>query len=121
MPAIFKALLMAAMMMPTACVTTPELSSPCQPLSAATLERWQQQQNAPDHVVFFASWCVSCRDAMTRPRAGTTVLIGMFDEPQNLERVYVSSGASHPCFIDDGTAEQFFGVKSLPFETSVIK
>ena len=34
----------------------------------------------------------------------------------NLERVYARSGATLPCYVDDGTAEAYFDVRTLPFE-----
>ena len=58
---------------------------------------------------------------MVRPRAGHAILVGTFDESENLERVYTSSGATLPCFIDNGVASKRFGVTSLPFETTFDK
>ncbi len=53
---------------------------------------------------------------MTKSRTRPGILIGVFDDAANLERVYARSGATLPCYVDDGTAEAYFDVRTLPFE-----
>lgn len=64
-------------------------------------------------LVFFASWCASCKDHLTEKHAKNVVFIAAFDEQKRAEKVLDSFHVTSRCFTSDDTASAL-SVRSLP-------
>ena len=64
-------------------------------------------------LVFFASWCSSCKQHMENPDPEHTVFVAVFDEQARAEHILKSYSVKSRCFYSDDTAK-FFDVRSLP-------
>ncbi len=65
------------------------------------------------NVIFFASWCVSCKPQLTRSHTDNTVFVVAFDEQERGEKTLNSFSVKQRCFTSDDTAKAL-GVRSLP-------
>jgi hypothetical protein len=65
------------------------------------------------NVIFFASWCVSCKPHLTRSHPDNTVFVVAFDEQERAEKTLNSFSVKQRCFTSDDTAKAL-GVRSLP-------
>ncbi|MGE0174946.1 MAG: TlpA family protein disulfide reductase [Oligoflexales bacterium] len=64
-------------------------------------------------LVFFASWCVSCKPHLLEPHDKKTVFVAAFDEEQRAEKVLKAFSVEGLCFTSDDTAQKL-GVTALP-------
>lgn len=64
-------------------------------------------------IIFFASWCSSCKEHLEKPQAANTIFVAAFDEPLRAEKVLQSFNVSNRCFWSDDVARHF-NVRSLP-------
>ncbi len=90
----------------------PLLAVDCPLLNFAGFENLRQI-NKPHDVVFFASWCSSCRHNLTDPKLINPIFIALFDERKNAEEIAEKFAFKGPCFSDDGIAE-VLKINALP-------
>lgn len=64
-------------------------------------------------IVFFASWCVSCKPHLEQKHGEDTVFVAVFDEQERAEKVLRSFSVERLCFTSDGIGEAL-EVRSLP-------
>jgi hypothetical protein len=70
--------------------------------------------------VAFASWCSSCKDKILAAidREREFVLISVFDEPSDSERVLTKLGVRSECVYGDGLAKAL-GINALPWSKAL--
>lgn len=64
-------------------------------------------------LVFFASWCASCKDHLLESHGKNVVFIAAFDEQKRAEKVLDSFQVTGRCFTVDNTADAL-SVRALP-------
>ena len=69
--------------------------------------------NGEVELVFFASWCASCKEHLTETHAKNVVFIAAFDEQKRAEKVLDSFQVTSRCFTSDDSASTL-SVRSLP-------
>jgi len=69
-------------------------------------------------LVFFASWCASCKEHLTEKHAKNVVFIAAFDEQKRAEKVLDSFQVTSRCFTSDDTASAL-SVRSLPAKSQI--
>ena len=87
----------------------------CTPADAGTL-RLALKDKAETELIFFASWCASCKKHLIEARS-SDVLIAVFDEQAAAEKVVTQFAPlpSRRCYWDsDGTIATAYEVKGLP-------
>lgn len=91
----------------------------CPPLKIAAL-REQLREKPADELVFFASWCLSCKEHL-RQLDSQKVYIASSDEREAANKIFdhfrtsSSSSSSPRCYWDeDGSISAFYEVKGLP-------
>lgn len=85
----------------------------CESLAPAGLDTLAAKKGGELELIFFASWCWSCREHLTQKHGPNTILIGAFDKKERLEATLKALGVTTPCFADDGVADAL-GVSELP-------
>jgi hypothetical protein len=85
----------------------------CPPLTPAGLAAEAHARGGEVTLVFFASWCASCKEHLTAKHDWRTLLIGSFDKPERLTEVVTALKPDAPCFTDAGIAAAL-GVSALP-------
>jgi hypothetical protein len=89
----------------------------CQGMSYAQLQEQLKKQPA-EQLVFFASWCASCKKHLTTDQAARSYFVAVFDEQPAAHKAYKAFlGDDHGqrCIFDqDGSIAAAYGVKSLP-------
>lgn len=74
-------------------------------------------------LVFFASWCASCKKHLVKESLATSYFIAAFDEQSAAIKAYSSfmgESALHRCIWDkDGSIAAAYGVKALPLIKSL--
>lgn len=70
-------------------------------------------------VIFFASWCPSCREHLVHSNPKKDLLIATFDEKKQAEKALVALNTSTPCLLDDGIAKEL-KILDVPFTLNVI-
>ncbi len=72
-------------------------------------------------VIFFATWCPSCKDTLKQHQGPDTILIGTWDKPEKIERAHLMFGGKSLCYFDaEGLWLKVFGGTEIP-HTSRIK
>ena len=64
-------------------------------------------------VVFFASWCESCRPHLQASDPKHDLAIALYDDPKPASRALRSLNVQTPCYTDDGIAKSL-QIESLP-------
>ena len=85
----------------------------CEPLTPAGLANVAHAHGGELELIFFSSWCTSCRSHLTATHSAETILIGTFDKKERLDDVIATLAVKTPCFFDQGIAD-FLGVNQLP-------
>ncbi|MFK7873699.1 MAG: TlpA family protein disulfide reductase [Oligoflexales bacterium] len=88
----------------------------CFPIKVEQFERVAEQKKWKE-VVFFASWCASCKPHLIQATSPRSVVIATYDTRQEAERVldFLGIQSTIPCFIDhDGKLREKFKIQSLP-------
>lgn len=90
----------------------------CESATGEQVKEWLTK-NPRQEVVFFASWCASCKSHMEEAKAAETVVIAVFDEKASAVKAYdaiLSNKETRPaCFFDkDGSVAKTFKVDGLP-------
>lgn len=98
-----------------ALMATPALGA-CPPLDKAGLDKLASGRKAPLDVIFFASWCSSCKDHLAAKHGENTVLIGVFDKKERIEATVASLGVKTACYFDEGGITDALKIKSLPMQ-----
>lgn len=79
-------------------------------------ERLKQEQAT--QLVFFASWCASCKKHMKTDQLESSYFIASFDEQPAAQKAFsafLGDAAMKRCIFDqDGSISAAYGVKSLP-------
>ncbi len=86
----------------------------CQEMTLAALKA---QKETPIQLVFFASWCLSCKDHLEALKsAKNTYFIASYDRKDKAEDVLKFLNMEKvPCIYDKGnTFSEYFGVNELP-------
>ena len=73
----------------------------------------------PTKLIFFASWCPSCREHLLESNPGKDILIATFDEKEQAEKALTALKISAPCLLDDGISKEL-KVIDVPFSLDVI-
>lgn len=70
-------------------------------------------------VIFFASWCPSCREHLEHSNPEKDLLIATFDEKNQAERALAALKISTPCLLDDGIAKEL-KILDVPFILAIV-
>ena len=88
--------------------------------AGTTAEQLQKKLQAEpvEQLVFFASWCLSCRIHLRPDLLKTSYFIAVFDEQkaadQAFKTVLGATNLSRCLWDQDGSIAEFYSVKSLP-------
>ncbi|WP_141734547.1 TlpA family protein disulfide reductase [Oligoflexus tunisiensis] len=89
----------------------------CAGLTAAQLKDRLQKETVTQ-LVFFASWCASCKKHLKPESASTSLFIAVFDEQPAAQKAYTAfMGTEHQarCVWDqDGSIAAHYRIKRLP-------
>ena len=89
----------------------------CAPMSLAQFQE-QFKKEPAEELVFFASWCASCKKHLVREALAKTYFIASFDEQPAATKaftVFLGDDQLKRCIFDqDGSIAAAYGVKSLP-------
>lgn len=89
----------------------------CVPMTYAQFQE-QFKQEAAEELVFFASWCASCKKHLVADALAKSYFIASFDEQPAATKAFTAFlGADQlkRCIFDqDGSIAAAYGVKSLP-------
>lgn len=96
------------------CLAQP-LFGECLPLTFKALEQKLAADFAKQEieVIFFASWCVSCKQSFLESNPGKRIFIASFDHASDADLVIKRFKIHDPCYMDDGITTAL-KVKSLP-------
>lgn len=85
----------------------------CPVTNAAELKKAIADKGA-DEIVFFASWCLACKDHIQQ--AGEkTVFVAVFDDEEKAEKAFTAIGGKGPCYFDkSGEIAKQYNVTGLP-------
>ncbi len=86
----------------------------CQEMALATLKA---RKETPVQLVFFASWCLSCKEHLEALKsAKNTFFIATFDRKDKAEDVlkYLKMENASCIYDGEGTFSEYFGVTELP-------
>ena len=84
----------------------------CKEAKWSEVKEWQKGKG-PTELVFFASWCSSCKDSITKSYSTPVVFISVFDEKSDSERVLSHFVQNATCYFSKDI-EKNFGIKALP-------
>ena len=100
-----------------ALVFRPAISLACQPMNASELQDKLKREPVAQ-LVFFASWCSSCKEHLTPDYAAKSLFIAIFDENEAATkafRAFLGEAHRQLCVWDkDGSIAAHYAVKSLP-------
>ena len=65
------------------------------------------------NLIFFSSWCASCKPHLKSDLASNEILIVAFDEQKPAEKVLKNLSITAPCFTSEGITEEL-GIESVP-------
>ena len=89
----------------------------CAGMNAQELQE-QLKSEAAEQLVFFASWCASCKKHMTQDTLNKSYFIAAFDEQSAADkafRAFLGESNLKRCIWDrDGSIAAAYGVKGLP-------
>lgn len=72
-----------------------------------------------EEVVFFASWCIACKDHIQRA-GDKTVFVAVFDDGEKAGKAFAAVGGKGSCYFDaSGEIAKQYGVTGLPAKISV--
>ena len=71
------------------------------------------------NLVFFASWCISCKPHLQAQHDSNVVFIAAFDEKPRAEKVLSSFGLTNPCFIGDDITNSL-GIRGVPASKKIV-
>jgi hypothetical protein len=95
----------------------PTVALACQPMNASELQDKLKRESVAQ-LVFFASWCSSCKQHLTEAYAAKSLFIASFDENQAATkafRAFLGEAHRQLCIWDkDGSIAAHYAVKSLP-------
>ncbi len=95
----------------------PTVSLACQPMNASELQDKLKREPVAQ-LVFFASWCSSCKQHLTEAYAAKSLFIAIFDQNEAATKAFQAFlGEAHRqlCVWDkDGSIAAHYAVKSLP-------
>jgi hypothetical protein len=94
------------------------LSYECKEASWSNIKDWQKGKGSTD-VVFFASWCSSCKDQLKKDHKGNVIFISIFDEKSDSERVLNFFRPEATCYFSK-EIEKELKIKSLPKTLNII-
>lgn len=86
----------------------------CPKLSLAQLKELTATKGAK-HLVFFSTWCSSCKEHLLKEDKPGTIFIAAFDTPERASAVIQKLNIKQPCYFDDGLTN-YFGIKVVPAE-----
>lgn len=88
----------------------------CPPLTFKQLEQKLVTEAAKQEVeiIFFASWCVSCKQNFLDTGPTKRIFIASFDQASDAELVIERFKIKDPCYIDNGITAAF-KIESLPY------
>ena len=92
--------------------------SRCHPITWESLSTKLNQDRNWDEIVFFASWCASCKPHLLSATT-QSILISTLDTPTESEATLqaLQINSKIKCFIDEkGTIREKLGVKNLPMK-----
>jgi hypothetical protein len=94
----------------------------CQVMTAKELQDLLRKEPA-EQLVFFASWCASCKKHLTPAEAARSYFIAAFDEEAAARKAFTAflgEAQLRRCIFDqDGSIAAAYGVKSLPVVRSL--
>jgi hypothetical protein len=94
----------------------------CQGMTAAGLQE-QLRKEAAEQLVFFASWCASCKKHLTPDQVAGSYFIAVFDEEAAARKAFTAflgeSNLGRCVFDQDGSIAAAYGVKSVPVVRSL--
>lgn len=105
--------MLAALLLATATATSAKPAPTCPPMSLAALEG-SLKGKGETKVVFFASWCATCKDSLEKSYPDGTVFVAAFDERDAAEAVASRYKLAHVCYTDEGSIAKGLGVTGLP-------
>jgi hypothetical protein len=92
----------------------------CAPMTYAQFQE-QLKKEPVEQLVFFASWCASCKKHLVPDQLAKSYFIASFDEEAAASKAFTAflgSDSLKRCFFDqDGSIAAAHGVKSLPAVT----
>jgi thiol-disulfide isomerase/thioredoxin len=96
---------------------TNDVALGCLGLTSAQLLERLRKENVTE-LVFFASWCASCKKHLTPDQAESRLFIAVFDEQAAAQKAFTTfMGDEHAarCIWDrDGSIAAYYSVKGLP-------
>ena len=93
-------------------VSSHAFSNECKEASWSNIKEWQKGKGSTE-VVFFASWCSSCKDHLRQDFKGNVIFISIFDERSDSERVLNFFKPSATCYFSKEIDKEL-KIKSLP-------
>lgn len=97
-------------------MSTQAFGGGCPDISHQSFYNLTQALSEGKKIIFFASWCEGCKEKIQNAKPGHSILVGVFDSKDNIDRSYQFLGSSLPCFYGGENAETHFKVKYLPYE-----
>lgn len=90
----------------------------CPKVSAEEFKKALVEKGA-EEVVFFASWCLACKEHIQKA-GDKTAFVAVFDDGVKAEKAFVAVGGKGPCYFDEsGAIAKQYGVTSLPAKINV--
>lgn len=94
----------------------------CEGMTHAQFQEQLKKQPA-EQLVFFASWCASCKKHLTKDQVARSYFVAAFDEQPAARKAFTAFlGEDHVkrCIFDqDGSIAAAYGVKALPVVRSL--
>ena len=84
----------------------------CKEAKWSEVKEWQKGKGTTE-LIFFASWCSSCKESITKSYSTPVIFISVFDEKSDSERVLSHFLENATCYFSKDI-EKNFGVKVLP-------
>lgn len=84
----------------------------CKEATWSELKEWQKGKGQTE-LVFFASWCSSCKESLSKTYSNPVLFISVFDEKADSERVLKHFVKDATCYFSKDI-NKHFGVKALP-------
>lgn len=86
----------------------------CTELSPALLDEIVKKEGEKK-LVFFSSWCSTCKDHLRPDAPQNTMFIGVFDKVERAQSALNKFVPGRKCYFDSGVAKKL-GVKVVPAE-----
>ena len=102
------------------CLFSPLSQASCLKTDAAKLGGWLGQNQSFKEIIFFASWCSSCRSHIENA-SESSVLVAVFDTEENANAVNAATNLKkRPCFwAQDQSISTEYKVGELPFSVDL--